>query len=156
MLFKSGFKGSLSLSQISLSTVWTCQCVYAIPTMFVGTFLLFVRQKAWYKFVNPVRYIDFAVLVQLFYNFFNDISEIYLLLVLVSFLFILFSFVLLCLLSLWLTWSKMYKLKWLLKTTVEIICILISLSCGSRAYVHKRVLRNLIAANLWSIEWDVS
>jgi hypothetical protein len=68
------------------------------------------------------------------------------------FVHIIFSF-LLCLLFLRLTWSKMYKLKWLLQMTVEIICILISLSYGSRIYVHKRVLRNLIEANLWSIEW---
>lgn len=94
MFFKSGSKGSTSLSQISLSTIWTCQCVYAIPTIFVGIFLLHVRQKSWYSVVSLVRYIEVAVLVQLFYKFcfFTHISEIYFLLVLVSFLFILFSF----------------------------------------------------------------
>jgi hypothetical protein len=39
---------------------------------------------------------------------------------------------------------------------IEVICVSVSLSLGSKDYVYNWLLRNLKKANLWSIGWHES
>lgn len=70
---------SIDLSLISLSEIRTFKSVYAIPTIFVETFLLFESNKFLYSVFSLLRYIYVDILKQFCYTFcfFTHVSERY-------------------------------------------------------------------------------